>query len=155
MKSGYYHHMDYQILCFSVIINLLIINSHAVGMDSWVLTAAKSIFRESIFLDQLYTFSLLSFNSFYAYFRNQNNFIKNFRLRNLLRKQKKRAEILKLIFVQQYFWIDQWILCFGPSEGLKRNCDRVGKSLSKRFLEICVFQTRCEALKIWKRFILH
>ena len=56
--------MDYQILCFSVIINLLIINSHAVGMDSWVLTAAKSIFRESIFLDQLYTFSLLSLNSF-------------------------------------------------------------------------------------------
>ena len=110
--------MDYQILCFSVIINLL--NSHAVGMDSWVLTrgrhwdlnpmgsqsqsqifgigtgiefenfwdwdwdsfflklglglrffcrplvltAAKSIFWESIFLDQLYTSSLLSLNSF-------------------------------------------------------------------------------------------
>ena len=74
---------------------------------------------------------------------------------NIYWENKKNAEILKLIFVQQYFWIDQWILCFGPSEGLKRNCDRVGKSLSKRFLEICVFQTRCEALKIWKRFILH
>ena len=54
--------MDYQILCFSVIINLL--NSHAVWMDSWVLTAAKSIFWESIFVDQLFTFSLLSLNSF-------------------------------------------------------------------------------------------
>ena len=29
------------------------LNSHAVGMDAWVLTALKSIFRVTLFLDQL------------------------------------------------------------------------------------------------------
>ena len=40
------------------------INSHAIGMQSWVQMGIKSILRETLFLDQLHNFSLVSFNSF-------------------------------------------------------------------------------------------
>ena len=42
----------------------LVLNSHAVGWDSWVPSALKSIFGQTLFLKQLHDFSLLSWNSF-------------------------------------------------------------------------------------------
>ena len=39
-------------------------NSQAVGWDSWVPSAQKSIFEGTLFLKQLHDFSLLSWNSF-------------------------------------------------------------------------------------------
>ena len=45
--------------------------SYAVGMDWRVQTALISIFSETLFLNQLHTFSFLSIKSFYTHFSNK------------------------------------------------------------------------------------
>ena len=55
------------------------VNSEAVGWDSWVSTALKSIFWGTLFLNQLHDFSLLSWNSFLHSFW-KSKFIKKYSL---------------------------------------------------------------------------
>ena len=51
-------------------------NSHVVGMDTLLQTVKKSILLETLFLDQLYLFTLLFLNFFYTLNPwHQNNFI--------------------------------------------------------------------------------
>ena len=52
--------------------NSFFFNSQAVGLNSWVQFALKSILTETLFLNRLHDFSLLSSNSFLHPFWNQN-----------------------------------------------------------------------------------